>query len=237
MDGNRRVSWRGGNILNNGDVMTLRAVQDVLLDDLYIEGGLSLHRRAGREASHRVAIVNSTLDTSMNNVTQFTIFSQQDSGIEKYSDLIFANVQAHNGYNSPFRLQHAERIVVVDSAFNPRNTSGTGFRFSVGCDSAYVADTIIVGRIHLTYLDYADAGITNVHWERIQRYTVTGANALAFANTNSTDSGVLDSPRMYTNRSDYVGRAPMYSPFTGVSVPTFQQWTSLPDVSRYGARR
>lgn len=236
-----RIRWTGGNIDAGGQLQTWRGVADLLIDDLRILGRVDLHRISGMRGCERVAIINSTLDTrGASGFVDFTLYSHNDTSTQ-HEDIIIANVAAHNGSNSPIRIQAASRVVIVESAFNPENSSDTGFRFSSGSNQTFVAGrvdkpTYIVGRIHLTYTSPTNVAVTNSTWENVVQYRDFNQ---AFLHLSVPNSGVVRNHTLYSP-SGAGGQIGSLSPFSdGGGNGAVRAWDgrSLPDASNYGAQR
>lgn len=235
-----RIRWTGGNIDAGGQLQTWRGIADLMLDDLHMRGRVDLHRISGMRGCERVAIINSTLDTrGASGFIDFTLYSHNDTST-RHEDLIIANVAAHNGANSPIRIQAATRVIVVESAFNPENSSDTGFRFSSGTNQALVAGragkpTYIVGRIHLTYTSPTNTAVTNVTWDNVVQYRDFNQ---AFLHLSVPNSGVVRNYTLHSG-SGAGGQLGGLAPFSDGGGNTVLGWNgqSLPDASAYGAQR
>lgn len=246
-----RIRWTGGNIDTEGEATPMRwtAVRDVLFNDIYIDGTISINRRTSLgQSSQRVAIINSTID-GREPANSFTIFVQQDASVEYYSDLILANVLIYNDDNNPVRIQQMDRTIVVESYFSGLwpSTSGTsGFRFGENCREAFVGGTdskrtIIIGRVHLNHVPEVmpeDYAIIDSVWDGIDRYNTTDGGGQAFTQLSSNTGTVSNMDSYFTTG---VGSPPGgISPFTtGDNVTNVQSWdgTTRPSTAAYGAQR
>lgn len=257
MVGNQRLRWVGGNVvIPPSATLTEKdwhGVRDILFDDVEFDGIVLLNYN-GLVSSKRVAFINSTMDAT-DHAEQYMFYSQQsgDGTDERHQDVIAANcvMRNYSGGLGSYRIGWAERCVVAECAFNPEESTGTGFRYFTGCRDVFVGGkagkpVIIVGRIHLGdrsesggsyYVAYA---VQDSVWDYVHHYWNTSAWA-----THSDSIGELENTGVVSNSVQHsdefnVGATIALSPLTaGDGNSVVQAYTDgvFPDVSAYGAQR
>lgn len=251
--GRHHFWWHGGNIITPTANAALRfdSVEDMVLDDLYVEGGLTLHRDV--TGCKRVLVMNSTLDSRNNTAsesgtgTPHPVFVFQGAA-PYHEDFIFANnrlIGGPVGGEYACRFQNVQRTIVVESAHNVGTGVGErGFRFTLENEYAVVAGRadkkfIMLGNIFASLIDAGEAfGIQESRWDHIQMYH--SDEGLAEQAGGPANTGEISNFELFSSGSG-VGSPPTgYSPFTlGENVANVQDWdgTTLPDDSDYGAQR
>lgn len=243
-----RLRWTGGNIRSGTTQVVLRAVRDVLFNDVHFTGAFILHRNTTLVAStERFAFMNSTLD-GRESGQDHPFMVQQDAATPFHVDIILANTKFFGALNSATRLQQSLRITVFESYFACVSGGGTlltGFRISENTDSVFVGGrdtkrTKITGRVHLNHIESLPGpyAVINSVWNGLDRYNTPDGGGAAFLNVPSNTGTVSN---MSTFMPTNVGSPPPgISPFTtGPNVTAVQAWdgTTLPDSAAYGAIR
>jgi hypothetical protein len=251
------IWWTGGNILTTGlQVCTFRAVDDLMLEDVYMEAAVVLHMLSGTTGFNRTAIINSTIDSralTSSAPHPIFIFQGNTTSAGPHEDLILANnklIGGPIGGQYAIRVQNTKRVIVVESAHNMVDPSTVGVRgFRSTCNTQYMVVAgraarpfYMIGNWNINYIgdsnewDYA-AG--DSRWDYVRMYN-NYTTPTAIASNISGNSGIVTNFVMYSETE--VGETvTALSPLTSGSGydSTIEDWdgTTLPDVSSYGAQR
>lgn len=245
------VRVTGGRILNAGLNSWITASDNIILDNIYMESNVGLGYSGGVSSS-LVALLNLSLDTSAQSAT-FSIFFNPDITLaaDHYSDIIIANMLPWAGSGigtGNTRFQYCDRLTIVDSFVRGNQddgAGGTGLRFGLEVDQAYIGGTTFFGTMHMTYKGPSSEGayyINDMKWEDCVRYVKNGDAAFIWGNTTGSEPaggwGEVDTPaNVYTDIPAQIGNAISVTPFSGTGIPNALTWdgTTIPDFSSYGA--
>lgn len=245
MDQVRRIRWNGGNVDNNGAGMVWRAVDDLLVNDLYMDGAFELHRVSGGAGVRRFALLNSTIDARSNPNTQFTIYSHPPDGSVMHEDITIANAKLWNTTNCSTRLQKIARLAFISSASNVAldTLDGCGVRIGIGSIDVFVGGSdakrmLYVGLPMANYTESSPYAFARSKWDRIDFYTAEDAPQ-AFRQLSVPNTGTVSNMNVYGTTSigaAVIGISPLVA---GPNISRVLPWDgrTLPDISRYGAQR
>lgn len=245
--GRSRIRWTGGTINSHAagiQSSTWRNVSDVLFDNAVLFTRFEMHRQSGVGGNSRAAMINTTTDMSGSldneDIGQHWIFD----GVQRHSDVIYANYVGRAADNSPLRLQGIDRVVIAGSLLNPDARPASGLRVHQQSDSLHVVDTTIVSRKNLSLIEATDQiDVTNATWHDVRSYHIAGVGAATFSLSDSRNTGVVSysalaaDDRAYTSDPNIAGNSMSISPFTG-TVPTINStaWDGQPlDETGFGA--
>lgn len=252
--GNQRIRWTGGNVgtLANGCRFTINgggAFADVLFDDWSFNGRFEV-LSTGTTTS-RFAFINTTFDGdprsqfSSQNDGSFMLF-QGAGNVNSHTDWIFANVKmdTHSSSNFMCRFMETHRLLVVDCAWAMDHTPGNmpGVRMNENTGPTHFERFLMGGHVFGSLVDAGnDINFYDARFESCSKYTKGFGTNLAWSRAHSSNppnTGVVNNSTVYSDVGS-VGQA--FSLGDALTTETgndlIQSYSSLPDVSGYGAQR
>jgi hypothetical protein len=226
-----RIRWTGGNI--SGLMQGVRYA-DALFDNFQVtaegNGAAPIDLNVPVSAVARVAFINTTFRVAG---------GSSSNGWALYfaggTDLIFANIAVFSiGQNN--RFMASNRLLIVDSVFNPDGASGNGMRIHDASNNVWIKDCWSRGLFKLDATNTGDTGpsVTNALFDNYDRYD----NVTGYALHGSGAAWVNNNTGEVRNSSAY-GATFSAGHLTNGGGNTSESWdgSTVPDYSTVGASR
>lgn len=239
------VWFEGGNYFPNA-AMVFRRPRDLLFDDVYIEGELSMERQSGQStAPQRLAFLNSTVDGRDFNLGAM-LFAQGATDEDRCEDIIIANCKLLGLSLGQYaaRIQSANKIIQVECANQMEAGSGERAVRYTNCQYIVTAGRPAKyfyggGNWFLNYLGNSNEwpyACSDSRWKDIKNYHTTPQMAV----NNALNDGTVENIECFSSGTGVGSQPTSISPLTIVGgVSNVQAWdgSTYPDVSSYGAQR